>query len=265
MLSRTTDQFAVSLLPRSAYEARFTADRTRIGFAFDIQRGSHAIGTDRHTPFITRPSTVAVTPRGCDVFSQSAVGGEYLTIEPLDKDWHLPPSACTNRVVPEADQIAHALRRLMFRLGPHREELNEHAFTFVDLVEESLGDGPIAHSHLGSLTDRRLNTLNDFIEAHLPGDLGVDKMAAQVGLRPRHFMRAFKHATGTTPHAYVVERRLERARRLLVAGSQHVSDVAMACGFSSHAHLTSCFTKRFGVPPSAFRRHERASGSALRS
>ena len=58
----------IELLPGAPYEARYIASQAAIGFAFDSQRGVHAIGSDRIRPFYATPNGLAFVPMGCDVF-----------------------------------------------------------------------------------------------------------------------------------------------------------------------------------------------------
>ena len=82
----------------------------------------------------------------------------------------------------------------------------------------------------------------------------IEEMAATLGLRSRFFLRAFRAATGTTPHAYLLERRLEAARRRLKTTKASIGSIAAATGFASHAHLDTAFRRAFGTTPGAFRR-----------
>src|ERR1700733_6528298 len=68
------------LLPRTAYCAAFTPGLPSIGFAFDGQTGVHAFASDRRSDFRARPNSLAYVPPGCDVYSQSDHGGEYLKV-----------------------------------------------------------------------------------------------------------------------------------------------------------------------------------------
>jgi AraC family transcriptional regulator len=91
------------------------------------------------------------------------------------------------------------------------------------------------------------------IEDTLAEPMTIDELAAVAGLSTAHFAREFKRHTNETPHAFVVRRRLERARQLLVAGGP-IAEIATACGFSDQAHLSRLFKRRFGVTPGAFAR-----------
>jgi len=70
----------VELLPRAPYEVRYTPSKTVIGFSFEAQVGTHAFASDTAKQFHARPNGLACVPAGCDVYSQSPSGGEYLKV-----------------------------------------------------------------------------------------------------------------------------------------------------------------------------------------
>jgi len=92
----------------------------------------------------------------------------------------------------------------------------------------------------------------DLIEGGLGEDLALDTLAAEARMSSWHFLRVFRRETGATPHLYVLQRRLARARRLLEAGEPPAA-VAAATGFSDQSHLTNRFRRTYGVTPAVFR------------
>lgn len=104
----------------------------------------------------------------------------------------------------------------------------------------------------------QLRRVTDFVEANLEGALGLEALAGVVGLSPSHFARSFKRATGSTPHRFVLTRRLERARELLTTTALPLGDVAHVTGFSSQSHFTALFRARHGATPARFRCAKRA-------
>ena len=69
-----------------------------------------------------------------------------------------------------------------------------------------------------------------------------------------HFARRFRQVTGKSPHAYVVNHRVERAKQLLQAGCMTIAMVAFATGFASQSHLTAKFKQRVGSTPAQYQR-----------
>ena len=93
----------------------------------------------------------------------------------------------------------------------------------------------------------------DYIENCLDRDLSIATLAGVANYSPHFFAKSFKKQLGQSLHQYVLQRRVERAKHLLLASDQVVSQIAFATGFSSQSHLTSAFKKRFGVTPAVFR------------
>lgn len=100
----------------------------------------------------------------------------------------------------------------------------------------------------------RLRRVLDRITSDLSDDVSLDALARESGYSKAHFLRMFRAATGSTPHRYLRDRRLESARNRLATGSESITEIAHASGFSSHSHLTRLFRERFGITPSDFRR-----------
>lgn len=96
--------------------------------------------------------------------------------------------------------------------------------------------------------------VEDFIDAHLHEHLSLERMAAEAGLSPSHFVRAFRQTTGQTPHLYITEMRLNRARNMIEQSSTSLAQVARSLGFSSHSHMTALIRRHWGVTPSELRR-----------
>lgn len=105
-----------------------------------------------------------------------------------------------------------------------------------------------------ALAPRRLAEVVGFIEANLAGELTLDDLAAVAKLSRYYFSRAFTRATGLSPHAFVVGRRLDAAKALLRTTSLPIEDVARRCGFRGASHFAARFRRAMGVSPSDYRR-----------
>jgi AraC family transcriptional regulator len=104
------------------------------------------------------------------------------------------------------------------------------------------------------LPRRQLRRVLERMQADLSANLNLATLAAESGYSRAHFLRTFRAATGQTPHHYLMELRLAKAQALISNRSRPLIDIAAACGFSSHAHLTTAFRSRFGSSPSTYRR-----------
>ena len=80
----------------------------------------------------------------------------------------------------------------------------------------------------------------------------LEALASELGTHPSHLVRVFRREYGLPPHRYVVTRRLDRARRLLLEGMP-IAEVAAVAGFHDQSHLTRHFRALLGTTPGAFR------------
>ncbi|MEM9899414.1 MAG: AraC family transcriptional regulator [Pseudomonadota bacterium] len=108
------------------------------------------------------------------------------------------------------------------------------------------------------LSVQDLGTIRAFVEANMGNAFSVSDLAALVGRDIFGFTRAFKKTTQQTPHSFVIQIRVLRARDLLSNTKLTLADIAYACGFSSQAHMTSTFTKHLGISPGRYRREVRS-------
>jgi len=99
-----------------------------------------------------------------------------------------------------------------------------------------------------------LGDVLDWAAAHLDEDLSVTRLADKAAMSERTFARRFRDETGTTPHHWVLSRRIALAEQLLEAGANSIEDVARRCGFGSAAMLRHHFTRARSTTPTAFRR-----------
>ena len=100
-----------------------------------------------------------------------------------------------------------------------------------------------------ALSKPQLARVKDWIEAHLDGDVSLVRLARVAGVSEPHFRVLFKRATSMPVHAYVVQRRVERARRLLARGELSASPIALEAGFSHQSHMARCMRRVLGVTP----------------
>jgi len=98
----------------------------------------------------------------------------------------------------------------------------------------------------------RLQEVLDHIHQNLAGEITLGTLASTAGLSQFHFARLFKRATGLAPHQYVIRRRVEKAKQLLVSTQSDVADIAVQTGFCDQSHLTTHFKRVYGVTPRVF-------------
>jgi AraC-like DNA-binding protein len=103
---------------------------------------------------------------------------------------------------------------------------------------------------------RRLHRAKDYAAALFDQPLTLEAMAQVACLSPNHFLRTFKQAFAQTPHQFVTQLRLARAKRLLVQTGLSVTEICATIGFESLGSFSSLFARRVGMSPEAYRRRE---------
>jgi AraC family transcriptional regulator len=104
------------------------------------------------------------------------------------------------------------------------------------------------------LTPAQQASLTEFLDDGLDTNITLTALAEHVSMAVNVFLAAFAKAFGTTPHQFLLDRRINRAKTLLTMTTQSVTDIGHAVGFSSPSHFTTTFKQRVGFPPTAFRR-----------
>lgn len=241
--------WTLELLPASRYATRYVAAASAIGFAFSSQRGLHAIGSDRVQPFDAVPNGLAFIPAGCDVLSESPTGGEYLRLLRSDGVALKGDHAFNNRIDAQAITLAMKIRAALLQASAD-DDWEGWALALAGRIDDKRA--PEAPLH-GSIDARRMRRLDEFIDAAIDGPLGVQAMADLLGLSEGYFMRAFKQTTGQSPHSYLIDRRVAKARALMGDSTARLAEIAHDCGFSSQAHMATAFRLRMGISPAKLR------------
>lgn len=113
---------------------------------------------------------------------------------------------------------------------------------------------PDMRATIGGMRGGRLRRVVAYVEEHLDEDIRLSALASIAGLSVHHFSDVFKAETGLTPHHYVVERRIHRAKELLLGSEAPIAQIAAQVGFSGQSHFSEHFRKLTNMTPLRFRR-----------
>lgn len=106
----------------------------------------------------------------------------------------------------------------------------------------------------GGLAPWQMRRTAQILNEGLGSKVTLAHLAVECGLSVAHFARAFKQTTGRRPHRWLVEQRVEHAKRLLVTSALPLAEIAAICGFADQSHFTRVFSQLVGSGPSAWRR-----------
>lgn len=230
-------------------------------------RLSQVIGDRRHTSLFTK-GDISITPAGSLLLCQWNEEDQYLRIritsEFLQQVAQEAIEIDSDRVDllsefrarnPQIEQIGTMLLAEL-KNGGLAGRLYVESLTNV-LAVQLLRSHSAVQSCIalwnGGLSDRQILRVIDYINAHLAQDIKLSDLAELLGLSQFHFGRLFKQSVGITPHQYLLQQRVERAKQLLKETELSVMDIALLCGFSSHSHLGKWFRQHTGMTPKTYR------------
>ncbi|NJP20220.1 MAG: helix-turn-helix transcriptional regulator [Hydrococcus sp. CRU_1_1] len=124
----------------------------------------------------------------------------------------------------------------------------------VHLLQHYCAQQLVLPTYSGGLSRLKLQRVIDYINAHLDRDLSLHELAAIVQISSHYFVQLFKQSTGITPHQYVIQCRIERAKQLLMKRGAIVADVARIVGFVDQSHFHRHFKRLVGITPKTFLR-----------
>jgi AraC family transcriptional regulator len=163
------------------------------------------------------------------------------------------PGAWNDFSVALTDWLAEA--RLAITHDPRTADEYWDRFEVLLLRNSSLAgnhDETVVPSH-GLAPWQRMRIIRH-VDANLTDRLSIVQLAALVRLSTGHLCRAFKANLGCSPHEYVIQRRIVRAKSLMLQTGMSLAQVALECGLADQAHLSRLFRRRVGMSPSAWRR-----------
>lgn len=156
------------------------------------------------------------------------------------------------------------IEQVMLSLDGVVRQWEPSARTYVDHLVGMLA-AQLAHAHtagrpaapagaMSGLTSQQLVSARELMEQHISDPLRVSDLAAATGLSASQFSRQFRTSTGKSPHQFLLQLRLDHARRMLRTTVLPIPDVAVHCGFSHQEHLTRVMRAKLGTTPAAVRR-----------
>jgi AraC-like DNA-binding protein len=119
-------------------------------------------------------------------------------------------------------------------------------------IKHNLSSESIIHI-LPQNNEEIIKTVIDYMNENYTAGVSCSELADLVKMDKFCFIRSFKAKTSKTPYEYLLDLKIEKAKKMLKANNCSITEISMLCGFSSHSHFTSTFKKKVGVSPSAYR------------
>jgi AraC family transcriptional regulator len=105
----------------------------------------------------------------------------------------------------------------------------------------------------GGLAPWQLRRAKEMMGSRLDGAVSLAELARACDLSSGHFARAFKRATGQSPHCWLIAQRIEKAKQLMTETSLSLAEIACVCGFADQSHFTRVFSRATQITPGVWR------------
>ena len=154
-----------------------------------------------------------------------------------------------------ANNVSELLETAKRELERDREAAKASLTTALSMLQSEIERRSRAKgARPGPLTAWQIARVRAFIDENLHRTIHAKDLSAVAQRSTAYFPRSFKNAFGEPPHTYVVRRRLESARHLMITSSASLSEIALSIGFSDQTHLSRLFRQAFSQRPSSWRR-----------
>jgi AraC family transcriptional regulator len=140
--------------------------------------------------------------------------------------------------------------------------IDEISVLLMSHLIHSYSDGsPIERRTRGGLASWQERIAKEILFARICDPPTIDELGQACGVSARHFIRAFRHSTGRTPHQWMMHERALKARDLLERSDRTLAEVSAICGYANQSHFWRAFQRCFGQSPSTVRRQAKASAA----
>jgi AraC family transcriptional regulator len=194
-----------------------------------------------------RPADI-VSLQISEMFLRRATGTDHLRLSDAFtiRDPFISSSAAEIRSSVDRHAVNPAFAEAMATVIAHRVGLRA-----------GLKEGRNEKQRVAEFSSAQAGRIVDFLDDRLDQSIALDDLAQLVGLTKWHFIRRFNTTYGTSPHSFITDRRIARAKKLLVSSDLPIMQVALEVGMT-HSHFSRIFLNRVGLSPSEFREQKQA-------
>ena len=125
------------------------------------------------------------------------------------------------------------------------------------LILSQTQNAPAVIEILSNLFSPTTFGFKEIIESHLYSKITIEALATVTNLSVSSFKREFKKVYNDTPANYLKNKKIKKAKELILVSDQNISSIAYDCGFTSLAHFSKSFKEKFGLAPSQFKLNQK--------
>jgi AraC family transcriptional regulator len=185
-------------------------------------------------------------------------------------DLFLPPDTLLNVMGASADQVElrsqfkvqdPLIQQIALALKTELAIAGEDSRLYANSMATALGahllrrygvKNSVVKEYRGGLTNYQLKIVTEYIQEHLDHNLNIDLLASLINISPHYFASLFKQSTGTSPHKYITNCRLAKAKILLRQNNLAIAFICQEVGFKNQSHFTRVFRQHYQITPKAY-------------
>jgi AraC family transcriptional regulator len=185
-------------------------------------------------------------------------------------DLFLPPDVLLNGMGASAAQVElrsqfkvqdPLIQQIALALKTELAIAGEDSRLYADSMATALGahllrrygiKNSVVKEYRGGLTNYQLKIVTEYIQEHLDHNLNLDLLASLINISPHYFASLFKQSTGTSPHKYITNCRLAKAKILLRQNNLAIAFICQEVGFKNQSHFTRVFHQHYQITPKAY-------------
>lgn len=156
------------------------------------------------------------------------------------------------KLIYESEVLCNKIIRLFEVIEEPESDIQVESefYSFLSYLIMHFSESPPVVNTVGEQKDS-IKRVCDFISYNFAGNLSLKKLAGIACLSPFHFQREFKKKVGITPHEYLSDFRISKAKKML-SNSEDIADIAIQLGFYDQSHFSRIFRHTVGVPPGKY-------------
>ncbi len=213
---------------------------------------------DVHQRRIGAPADFDLVPAGASGFWEDHIPCDMITVRlapslvaSTAEALALPRADLAPRIGARDPLVEHVVRALMAELEAPEPAGRIYADGLAVALTTRLlqSFSTVGAAGRQTLSKPQIRRLVEFVEANLEHDLTLERLACVAGMSIPHLTTLFRRTMGQSVHAYVMERRVQRARDLLLKRDASIAEVALETGFAHQSHLARWMRRLLGVTP----------------
>ena len=237
-----------------------------IGMIFSSAIGGVALNGKRYGSQPCQSGEMFIAAAGTDFQSYAVEEQEFMAIalEPTDFDNTVGESTNSNliEIIPHWKIRDPLIFGIAWALKTELESGGLNGTLYVDALKNALSihilhrycaQKPHRRDFEGGLEPGKLQIVINYINDYINRDLHIAELANLVQISHYYFSCLFKQSIGVTPHQYVTQCRIEKAKQLLKKPDFSITYISQQVGFHDHSHFSKTFCKIVGVTPKKYR------------